>query len=101
MSTKSTLIKIPALIMAIAMLSAVLLAGFFIAIEAEHDCEGEDCPICECLEQCHAILNQTGSAPVTCKGIVFSVALLITFCVHITRVFRRETPVTIKVRLND
>ncbi|MCR4703579.1 MAG: hypothetical protein K5665_07960 [Saccharofermentans sp.] len=87
--------------MAIVMLSAFLLAGIFIAIEAEHDCEGEDCYICECLEQCHALLNRAVSAPASCKAAVFSVALLITSCFHILRVFRRETPVSIKVRLND
>ena len=99
--TGITFSKILALLTAAAMLSAVLLAGIFIALEADHDCEGEDCPICICLEQCGAVLNQIGNAPVKGSAVLFSIVLLISSCFHTVRVIRRETPVTIKVRLND
>lgn len=40
--SNSTLIRTFAAITAIAMLLVILLAGIFIALEADHECEGED-----------------------------------------------------------
>ena len=42
--------KIAAGIMGFMMLAFVLFSAFYIAAEAEHDCEGEGCPICVCIE---------------------------------------------------
>ena len=99
--SNSTLIRTFATITAIAMLLVILLAGIFIALEADHECEGEDCPICECLEQCQATLHQLGSVTVTSKAVLFPVLLLIVSGIHFARVIRRETPVSIKVQLNN
>ena len=99
--SNSTLIRTFAAITAIAMLLVIILAGIFIALEADHECEGEDCPICECLEQCRATLHQLGSVTVTSKAVLFPVLLLIVSGIHFARVIRRETPVSIKVQLNN
>ena len=99
--SNSTLIRSFAAITAIAMLLVILLAGIFIALEADHDCEGEDCPVCECMEQCRATLHQLGSVTVTGKAVLFPVLLLIVSVIHFARVIRRETPVSIKVQLNN
>ena len=101
LKTLSRLIRSFAAITAIAMLLVILLAGIFIALEADHECEGEDCPICECLEQCQATLHQLGSVTVTSKAVLFPVLLLIVSGIHFARVIRRETPVSIKVQLNN
>ena len=90
-----------AAITAIAMLLVILLAGIFIALEADHDCEGEDCPVCECIEQCQGTLHQLGSVTVTGMAVLFPILLLIASGIHFVRVIRRETPVSIKVRLNN
>ena len=90
-----------AAITAIAMLLVILLAGIFIALEADHDCEGEDCPVCECMEQCQSTLNQLGSVSVTGMAVLFPILLLIASGIHFVRVVRRETPVSIKVQLNN
>lgn len=99
--SNSTLIRTFATITAIAMLLVVLLAGIFIALEADHECEGEDCPICECLEQCRATLHQLGTAAVAGKAMLFPILLLIVSGIHLVRVVRKETPVSIKVQLNN
>lgn len=99
--SNSTLIRTFAAITAIAMLLVILLAGIFIALEADHECEGEDCPICECLEQCQATLHQLGSVTVTSKAVLFPVLLLIVSGIHFAMVIRRETPVSIKVQSNN
>ena len=99
--SNSTLIRTFAAITAIAMLLVILLAGIFIILEADHDCEGEDCPVCECMEQCQATLHQLGSITVTGKTALFPILLLIVLSVHIAAVFPKQTPVSIKVRLNN
>ena len=83
------------------MLLVILLAGVFIVMEADHDCEGEDCPVCECLEQCQTALHQTGNTPVICITAYFSVLLLITGQILPVKVTLKDTPVSTKVRLND
>ena len=83
------------------MLLVILLAGVFIVMEADHDCEGEDCPVCECLEQCQAALHQTGNTPFICITTYFSALLLIAGIILPVKVTFKETPVSTKVRLND
>lgn len=46
-------------IMVFIMLAFMLFASFFVAIEAHHDCVGEDCPICTCIENCESIIQGT------------------------------------------
>ncbi len=38
---------------------AVLFSAVFIAKEADHDCSGEDCPVCACLQMCEQFLQRT------------------------------------------
>ena len=99
--SNSTLIKTLAAVTATAMLTVIMLAGIFIIIESGHECEGEHCPVCECIENCHSLLNQIGSAAVTGITTVTTYALLITICICSVRVMLKETPVSTKVRLND
>ena len=100
-SANSTFLKAMAAVTAAVMLSLILLAGIFIVMEADHECEGEDCHVCQCLEQCQATLNRIGSVSAAGKAVLFFALLLITSTVHVVRVIRRQTPVSIKVRLND
>ena len=73
----------------------------FIALETEHDCEGEDCHICECIELCEAILQQVGTAlPVVTALLVFSVSSLFLHLPDVD-VFCLRTPVSQKIRLNN
>lgn len=101
MSTNSRFIKTLAAVTATAMLLVIVLAGIFIVMEADHDCEGEDCPVCQCLENCQTTLRQLGAVTVTASASLFSVFLLITTCFHLVKVFCNDTPVSTKVRLND
>ena len=38
---------------------AVLFSAVFIAMEADHDCSGENCPVCACLQLCEQFLHRT------------------------------------------
>ena len=52
--TKKRIVTILAALLALALLASVL----FIALEAHHDCHGEDCVICAQLVVCGELLQQ-------------------------------------------
>ena len=88
-------------IMAVMMLLVVLTAVCFIAVEAGHDCEGEGCPICTCIEQCLNILNQVGGgvAVVATTILIANLMILITECEEFE--IARNTLVSNKIRMNN
>ena len=51
-----------AAILAAATASVMILSVAYIAAEANHDCAGEDCPVCVCIEQCLNNLRTLGTA---------------------------------------
>ena len=99
-SRKSGSKRIAAGIMGIMMLVVVLFSACFIAFEADHDCEGDDCHICACIRQCEIILNQAGDVTVQA---VEATAVVIFFISALFSVYRiaPETLVSQKVRLNN
>ena len=96
----STIIKIAAAITALSLSLVIILAGIFFVLEADHECEGENCPVCECIENCRATLKQIGTAVAVNIAISFSAVLFTDLNIRFLRVICKETPVSIKVRLN-
>ncbi len=87
--------------MSFIMLSLMLFSVFFIAVEAGHECEGEDCHICEIVELCSNTVRRMGEGAVTMFVSfmpLFFVVLAVSFA---NRIFSEETPVSQKVRMND
>lgn len=57
---------------------------FFIVKEADHDCRGENCPICACIHQAEETLKQLGTGTVGVSAFLpfvetFVLALACTF----------------------
>ena len=75
-------------------------AFFYIAHEMVHECEGEHCHTCECIEMCEVFLQQvSGLLP-----LVIAFLLSYSVCVHSVIILKnicRHTPVSTKVRLNN
>ena len=74
---------------------------FYIIKEENHNCTGEDCPVCACIHQAEQTLRNLGTGNIgnavvstlpVWNGILLPVCL---FCVYTTSV------VSQKVRLND
>ena len=92
--------KIMSGIIVLMMLSFLMLSSVFIAREADHDCCGEDCPICEFIQQCEntvrgEFLVSSGlSVIIPVLFVIFSVCLLVD-------AFVKATPVSRKIRLNN
>ena len=88
-------------LLAVLMLSVMLFSALIIVHEADHDCIGEDCPICACIHQCENTLQQLGSG-VTAQFAVVIPAIFI-FLLAFLRMTElpQETLVSRKVRLDD
>jgi hypothetical protein len=88
-------------IIAAMMLIVVLFSSFYIAIESGHDCTGEDCPICSCIQQCENTLRSIGSG-LSFYHLTFSpVLMILTLFVLAVPSVQLNTLVSQKVRLNN
>ena len=100
-SNESGIIRITAVILGLMMLVVVLFSAFYIAAETEHDCTGEDCPVCVCIQHCENTLRGIGegiSAP--SSVIIPFLFVLLTTALFVTAV-PSDTLISRKVRLNN
>jgi hypothetical protein len=84
------------------LLFVMLFSISYVTLESDHDCCGEECHICECLEACGNALRlvRTGAGTGANAAITtYAVFFLIT-AFFANAVFTRETPVSDKIRLN-
>lgn len=84
---------------AVLMLATLCLSLLFIAVHADHDCIGEDCPVCAVIRIVHSCLHSINTN--TVASFIkhsFFILHIVLLCVFIA--FVRATPVTQKVKLN-
>ena len=82
------------------MLLVIVLSGFIIAAEANHDCAGAGCPICQQIQQCENTLRQIGGG---CVVILAMALVSLVPCLQrpfFSVFLSKETPVSLKVRMN-
>ena len=91
--------RILAGVLALAALLALLLSAFYVAAEADHDCTGEDCPVCALIHLCENLLRSF--AAVILMAAVFAAALQLSSAARFACGFRRMTPVSGRVRMNN
>jgi hypothetical protein len=90
-----------AAVLSVLVVVTTVASAVFVAMETEHDCEGEECHVCECIEICEAILQQAGTAlPIVTASLVFF-AVPVFINLPDVCVFCLRTPVSRKVRLNN
>lgn len=93
--------RIAAGIMAILMLAFVVFSAVFIAEETDHDCCGEDCPVCACIRLIENAQRQLGTgAPVSFPYILPVLFISLTAVLSFTAVLK-TTLVSQKVRMDD
>ncbi len=93
--------RIAAGFMGLMMLALIAFSALCFAAEAEHDCTGEDCPVCACVRQCGKALRLLGTASAA-RGFALLPVLAVLSAVPLSAASRdRETPVSGKVRLNN
>lgn len=93
--------RIAALLLAVTVLLVMLYSALFIAVEADHDCVGENCPICYQISVCQNTLKNLSLA--VC-AVAFAAAFTYTLCRSIsvcTDYAQSYTLVSLKVKLSD
>lgn len=89
------------LLMAALLAFALLCSVLFMAVEAHHDCTGQDCPVCQQLSACGHMLK---TAAVSACAAVFAAALPLLVCMIFsvrTAPVQADTLVTRKIKLSD
>lgn len=93
--------KIIAGVMGIMMLLVVLVSASYVAVESGHDCTGEECPICACINQCESTLREVGGGVDFQSESVLPVFFILIMAVPGSLSLTAETPVSRKIRLNN
>ncbi len=88
-------------IMSVLMLVAILFSAFLIAVEADHDCTGDDCAICACIRQCEKTLHQFGDRIPEQATAILPTVFLFMNAILLSNEILQGNPVSRKVRLND
>ena len=90
-----------AILLAFLFVLAFLLSQVYLIVEADHDCEGDDCPICQVIA---AIGNTRKSVFLLAVISLLAAALRRGFVGALSytdRGFFQTTPVSLKVKLSD
>ena len=98
---RDTLLRIAAVLLSGLLLFTLLFSTFFVSVEADHDCAGEHCSICETIEKCEAILYEMQNTVSHAFALAFGMAFLLALAGICARVSVHPTPVSRKVQMNN
>jgi len=90
-----------ALLLAAAVLFTALSSAAFLALHADHDCAGEDCPVCERLAACIETLRLVGLCAAAAATAFVCVRRARERCFRRQRALVPRTPVSLRVKLSD
>ncbi len=96
---KTEIKMIAARVTVVLLFASMVFSAFFICLESDHDCTGEDCPICLCMEQCVNTMCTEGCDTGVDTAAAVPAACFTLFIPYLV-CFIRETPVTRKDRLD-
>ena len=88
-------------ILAASVLFIMMFSVLFIAEHADHDCTGDDCPVCACLQQCEMMFRGLETGMTAGAGVYLPLLFLIISVSLLCHFVAERTPVAIKVRLNN
>ncbi len=100
-SSASGIFRITAAITGLMMLVMVLFSAFYIAAESDHECCGEDCPICACIHQCENTLHGIGDGTAVRSAAATPVILVLLAAAFAIPAVSQDTLISGKVRLNN
>ena len=101
MMQKSRLRRITAWIAMMAVLFVMLLSFLYVSQHIDHDCTGEDCPICAEMMTCANNIRSIGALVVTI-AVAFCLCLSVKKSMHyVTAVYSDCSLISQKVRMNN
>lgn len=93
--------RILTLLITVLILAALLFSALFIAVEADHDCTGAHCSVCEHILVCQTILEQLAF----CAGMLGIMTVIIRHLLckvwYCRTIFSHVTLITCKVKLSN
>lgn len=92
--------RIAAAVMSAAVVLVLLFSTLYLVEEADHDCTGEDCPICDCMAWCGSFLRQISVDTVVQTASVLLLACGMAETMDLAEGRPVSTLITWKVRLN-
>lgn len=92
--------KTLALTICVIFVMSILFSMLFVVKGADHDCSGENCPICACISLAKQTLKQLGSVSVAAAGMMVCFSLILAF-IGTSLTVPCATLISQKVRLND
>ena len=98
MSKKNRVLTV---LLAMAVLFVMLSSSCYIAIEADHDCVGEDCPICYQISVCEHTLRSVGQAVLVVTLAVFIGVFMISLPAFSKKLAYHTSLVSLKVKLSN
>lgn len=94
-------IRIMAAVMCFALMFVMFISSAYIIKEADHDCTGENCPVCHEIQVCRQILSTVGTAVVAAAVFVSTLVVLTALpAVHLRETVA-VTLISLKVKLSD
>lgn len=93
--------KLLAYALSVMLISVLVFSVFYVSSETHHECSGEDCPICACINILGSNGRQLGSGLIPLS---IATLMIIAFSVSITgglAIIPNSTPVLNKVRMNS
>ncbi|HOO61460.1 MAG TPA: hypothetical protein PKV44_03440 [Bacillota bacterium] len=93
--------RIISFIIFIAFTLGMLFSVLFIALEADHDCTGEHCPICLQIEICENTINKISFAIVSVSIIITLKQILVKILPIINEQYLLSTPITLKDKMTN
>ena len=90
-----------AILLSAMMCFLVLFSVFYVVVENNHDCSGENCPICYQINMCESTIKSisAGSAAPAVVAAAFVILLLMSLIENETNL--NETLVSLKVKLSS
>lgn len=93
--------KFLSIVVCILFLFVTFVSFFYIIKETNHNCEGEDCPICESIHQAEQTLRNLGMSAITVITVIAMPILFGIWVVNKSLFITYSSLVSQKIRLND
>ena len=90
--------KLASFFLAVLVLFALMTSLFVISSEADHECIGDHCRICEVIAICHGVIKVLGTV-LTAAAALFACCFTALYIIFSRFIAYCETPVLLKVKL--
>ena len=91
--------RLAAVITAVAVLFVMLFSAFYIRANANHHCEGEDCPICFEINACESALKSISHTIIGLVSALLLIVVIPKIAEAHTLFSAPKTPITLKTKL--